>query len=91
MAAARMTYTQPAQVAVEARPLAYVSAKTMAGLLDASESTIWDWARKGLIPKPVKLPSGSTRWRWAEVDRFIAGAAESPDDSDPILRASRGR
>ncbi|SDF90572.1 helix-turn-helix transcriptional regulator [Alloyangia pacifica] len=87
----RMTHVQPAEFAVEARPLAYVSAKTLGVLMDISESTIWDWTRKGHLPKPRKMPSGATRWKWSEVETFIDGAAGSPDDADPILRASRGR
>ncbi|WP_226560782.1 helix-turn-helix transcriptional regulator [Salipiger thiooxidans] len=91
MPAERMTHTKPIELAVEARPLAYVSAKTLGVLMDISESTIWEWTRKGYLPKPLKMPSGATRWKWSEVENFIEGNAESPDDYDPILRASRGR
>ncbi|MHC9237000.1 helix-turn-helix transcriptional regulator [Pseudooceanicola sp. 502str34] len=88
---ARMTHTTPTELVVEARPLAYVSAKTLSALMDVSESTIWEWTRKGQLPKPRKMPSGATRWKWSEVETFLDTSANSPDGSDPILRASRGR
>lgn len=91
MTKTRIALTTPTEFTVEARPLAYVSAKTLAKLVDVSESTIWDWARKGLLPKPKRFPSGATRWKWSEVDQFFEGTTESPEDRDPILRASRGR
>ncbi|NIZ09284.1 helix-turn-helix domain-containing protein [Pseudooceanicola sp. HF7] len=73
------------------RPLAYVSARTLAELLDCSESTVRDMTRRGILPAPVRI-SGITRWVWSDVVIAISprpDRAGQPDD-DPILRASRG-
>lgn len=89
MTVPRIENTKPTEVAARARPLAYVSAHTLAELLDVSETTIWDWTRKGSLPRPKKI-AGSTRWKWSEVEATLEGSADCTDD-DPILRASRGR
>ena len=73
--------------AVPARPVAYVSVKTLADLLDCSTSTIGEYVRKGFLPRPTKI-GGLTRWKWADVEARIEGRA---DERDPILEASRGR
>lgn len=89
MAAVRdIAFTTPAQAVADARPIAYVSAETLAQLLDVSETTIWEWTRKGVLPRPVKI-GGSTRWQWSEVERRMKPGSTAEDD-DPILRASRG-
>ena len=82
-------FTTPAQAVADARPIAYVSADTLAQLLDVSETTIWDWTRKSVLPRPVKI-GGSTRWKWSEVERKLKPSSTAEDD-DPILKASRGR
>ena len=69
------------------RSIAYVSAALLADLLDVGETTIWEWVRKGHLPKPVKI-AGSTRWRWSDVEAKLQGAQGGEDD--PILKASRG-
>lgn len=81
---------EPVQVAADARLIAYVGVQRLAQLLDVSETTIWDLARRGAIPKPVKI-GGSTRWKWSEVEKQIESVSTGrivPDD--PILKASRG-
>lgn len=77
-----------AVLAEKPRAIAYVGAGLLAQLLDVSETTIWEWVRKGHLPKPVKI-GGSTRWRWSDVENRLQGA-QSGADEDPILRASRG-
>lgn len=52
-----------------------LSDKRLAERLDVSRATVWRWAKAGLVPKPVKLSPGCTRWRLAdiaawEVERF---------------------
>jgi predicted DNA-binding transcriptional regulator AlpA len=73
--------------AIRARPVAYVSADTLASLLDVSETTVWEWQRKGILPRAVKI-GGATRWKWADVEARITGRA---DERDPILEAARAR
>nr|WP_319250170.1 helix-turn-helix domain-containing protein [uncultured Celeribacter sp.] len=86
----RLSLSQMPEQPSAPRMIAYVGAREMAELLSVSESTIWDWARKGYIPKPRKLASGSTRWKWVEVEQSIENASGSPAEDDPIMRASRG-
>lgn len=77
----------PARVNLEPRIISYVSATTLCQMLDISNSTLWEWVRKGLLPRPVKI-GVSSRWKWSDVENRIAPQEE--DDEDPILRASRG-
>lgn len=75
----------------EPRLIAFVSVATMAQLLDLSETTIWDLVKRGHLPKPLRI-GGSTRWDWQAVKNFLdSQGAPSPEQDDPILRASRGR
>jgi predicted DNA-binding transcriptional regulator AlpA len=94
MTAARIIATTIGEPA-PARLIGWVSAATMAELLEVSESTIWDWVKHGALPKPQKI-RGVTRWRWSDVEIFLDAAANgtkvtTDDIDDPILRASRGR
>ncbi|WP_222435212.1 helix-turn-helix transcriptional regulator [Puniceibacterium confluentis] len=85
-----ITVTVPTEIAQTARPLAYVSAATLAQLLDASETTIREWTRTGVLPKPIKISSGATRWKWTDVENRLNTGSNHVED-DPILRASRGQ
>ncbi|WP_425070688.1 helix-turn-helix transcriptional regulator [Sagittula sp. S175] len=82
---------RPGRRAEDVRLLEYVSAATLCDLLDLrSESTIYDRAKRGLLPKPYTM-SGLTRWKWSEVVAMMEGAGTPEDEDDPILKASRGR
>lgn len=83
--------------------IAYVSCSTLSQLLECGETTIWDWVKRGHLPKPRKI-GGAARWDWAEVRGMLDGQTTAtepksldaagktaPDDEDPILKASRGR
>lgn len=62
------------------RPPAYPDKTALAAELCISETTVDDWTRHGILPKPRRL-RGSVRWRWLEVDAKLtppAGAAVSP-------------
>lgn len=87
----------PMAVAQAAEPklLGWVSAATVAQLMEVSETTVWDWVKHGALPKPIKI-RGVTRWRWSAVENYLEGDANgdtlgSHPEDDPILRASRGR
>ena len=46
--------------------------KTVAEKLDVKKTTIYDWARKGLFPKPTKIGGGrASVWLESEVDAWI--------------------
>ena len=74
-------------MAVEARPVAYVTAETLAALLDCSKRTITEYKRQGILPRSKKIGT-LTRWDWREVEARINAKVEA---RDPILEASRGR
>ena len=48
-----------------------ISVKEVSAILGCSTATVWRYAKKGIIPQPIKL-SGTTRWSWAEIDRHIS-------------------
>lgn len=86
----------PAPSAVPAAPVeapqqvvGYVKAATLAQLLDCAETTVHDYSKRGLLPKPRHI-GGMTRWNWAEVEQMIEGRTFPGAEEDPILRASRG-
>ncbi|MCE5294310.1 MAG: AlpA family transcriptional regulator [Chlamydiales bacterium] len=35
-----------------------------------SRPTIWRWVKNGKFPKPIKLSTGSTRWRLSELEAW---------------------
>ena len=56
-------------------PSAQVPARTLAGLLDVSEVTVWRWSKKGKLPQPRKLGGNTTRFNVGEVREAIAKLA----------------
>ncbi|WP_342782553.1 helix-turn-helix transcriptional regulator [Salinisphaera orenii] len=52
----------------------FYSASSIAKVLDVHPSTVWRWADKGLIAKPIKLSAGVTRWRAADVEAMFQAA-----------------
>ena len=51
--------------------MAYVRARQIAKDTGVSVSTVWRWAQKGIIPKPLKLTNRTTVWRAEEVEAAI--------------------
>ena len=64
------------------RPPAFPSKATLAAELDISESTVDDWVRRGILPKPIRIGS-APRWKWADVDAALS--ASSGTESDPFM------
>jgi predicted DNA-binding transcriptional regulator AlpA len=66
---------------------AYLSRATLAATLDIAESTVDDFVKRGILPKPVKLSTGCVRWSWRDVEKAITArkgeAGASP--SDPYM------
>ena len=55
--------------------------------LDCSKSTVAEYVTRGLLPKPLKIGQ-LVRWRWTEIEKFIAALETSPaqaDAADPYL------
>jgi predicted DNA-binding transcriptional regulator AlpA len=67
----------------------YVSADTLAQLLDCSKTTVHGYVRRGILPRPLRIGE-LVRWRWVDVEKAI-GCLEAGDDShadavsDPYL------
>lgn len=53
----------------------YVSDTQLAAERAVHRSTIWRWAAKGLLPAPVQLSPGCTRWLRDEIDKRDAELA----------------
>lgn len=48
---------------------------TLAEHICAAESTIENWVKLGMFPKP-RLQGGKRLWRWKDVERHLAADAE---------------
>jgi predicted DNA-binding transcriptional regulator AlpA len=74
-------------VMTAARP-AFMSRATLARALDIAESTVDDFVRRGVIPRPVRLTSGCVRWDWLAVRAAMASLADSgscTQSDDPFM------
>lgn len=47
----------------------YVSAEQLAARYGVDKSTIWRWAKRGILPKPVPFTGACTRWNLDEIDK----------------------
>jgi prophage regulatory protein len=47
----------------------YVSDVQLAERYSVSRSSIWRWSAKGILPRPVQLSPGCTRWAEEEIER----------------------
>jgi predicted DNA-binding transcriptional regulator AlpA len=66
----------------------YMSRATLANALDIAESTVDDFVKRGILPRPIKLSPGCVRWSWEAVRVALdsladTGSCKSP--SDPFL------
>lgn len=57
----------------------YVSAETLAYRLDCARSTIDDYVRRDMLPRPRKI-GNLQRWRWVDVEEWIAKHNGEPLD-----------
>jgi hypothetical protein len=70
-----------ANLALPSRTPAYVDRATGAAELRISPET-WDhWVDIGILPRPAPgFPTSTPRWRWADVDRKLAGLSANQAD-----------
>jgi predicted DNA-binding transcriptional regulator AlpA len=47
----------------------YLRDTDLAERYSISRSTVWRWARRGMLPAPVKLSDACSRWRLEEIER----------------------
>jgi len=50
----------------------YARLPVVAAVCGIAKSTVWDWAAKGIMPKPVKLSHRVTVWPVAELRAWLA-------------------
>ena len=50
----------------------YLSDRTVADRYNTSRNTIWRWVREGRFPQPVKLSTGTTRWKLSDLQSWEA-------------------
>ena len=50
----------------------YLSVKQVADRFGVSTASVWRWMRTGDFPRAVKLSSGTTRWRLADIEAWEA-------------------
>lgn len=50
-----------------------LTVREVARRLSISERTVWRWTALGLLPPPVHPHARSTRWRAADIVRFLEG------------------
>ena len=53
----------------------YLNDKQLAGRYGVSRATIWRWVAKGMLPKPVQISPGTTRWKSDQIASFEAERA----------------
>lgn len=61
----------------EVRTTTLVDIDRVAAALDVSRPTIWRWLHdeKQDFPRPIKIGENSTRWRWVDIENWIATRA----------------
>jgi predicted DNA-binding transcriptional regulator AlpA len=48
-----------------------LTVRDVARRLSVSERTVWRWTALGLLPRPVHPHARSTRWRAADIARYL--------------------
>lgn len=71
------------------RPPSFLSRASLAAELDCSESTVDEWVRRGILPKPLKFDTGAVRWSWKSVEMALAGLAGTVEHADPFSAGIR--
>ena len=70
---------------------AYVSRTTLARLLDCAESTVDEFVKRGVLPKPIHLSKGCVRGCWDDVVLALASLREgtSATETDPYFAGAK--
>jgi predicted DNA-binding transcriptional regulator AlpA len=58
-------------VSLRAMPPDLLTVHDVARRLSISERTVWRWTALGLLPPPVHPHARSTRWRAADIERYL--------------------
>lgn len=57
--------------------IALLTDKQVAELLSIHQITVWRWVREGKLPAPIKITSGATRWRRADIAAWLNAKKEA--------------
>jgi len=55
---------------MSALPRVWASDNQLAEIFSVSRATIWRWAGAGILPTPVRLSAGCTRWKMADIEQL---------------------
>lgn len=64
-----------AAIAAIENGVGYSSDRSLAAYFNTSRSTIWEWARVGKLPRPIKLRTAMSCWSNARVKTWPEGIA----------------
>lgn len=56
---------------------AYLTLEDVCEILEIARRTFYEWRKKGIAPKCIKLPNGDLRIRQTELDRWIETREEN--------------
>jgi predicted DNA-binding transcriptional regulator AlpA len=59
-----------------------LTVRDVARRLSISERTVWRWTALGILPAPVHLHARSTRWRAADLERYLEGLVVNSGPGD---------
>ncbi|EHS53012.1 regulatory protein MerR [Rhizobium sp. PDO1-076] len=69
------------------RPPSFVSIATLARELDMSESNVRSMVKRGTLPPPIQLSTGTVRWKWSDIQGLMGGEGSSSQvpKADPYM------
>ena len=66
----------------------YASAAQLAENFGVDASTVWRWVQKKILPAPIKLSAGCSRFDLDDVDQHVAKREAAPKDVTRAVKAS---
>ena len=48
-----------------------LSDRQVADLIGIHRSTVHSWVARGILPRPIRISTGCSRWRAVEIESFI--------------------
>lgn len=52
----------------------FLSDSQLAAAFNVHRATIWRWTAAGILPRPIKLSTGCTRWKLSDIEQLQEGA-----------------
>ena len=59
-----------------------LSVKIVAKEIGIGVSTVWDWSKKRIMPTPIQITTGCTRWRKSEIQAFMRGEWKEENNNE---------